>query len=544
MTLCTVAPIVGCVVRQGPPPGTITYGQYAPPPVAPRVAAATPNARPTEAYRPSALRQHAMAPLFLPGGQNSQLVKFDVVDGQAVMEGDIVLGPTSQLAQRYGLPWSPPRNVRSAVTIADRSHLWPNGEIPFEIDGTVTASQRNNISSAITHINTNSPLKIRPRGGADRDFVTFHNSGPGNGCSSFVGRIGGSQQVEVAECGNGSVIHELLHAAGFFHEQSRGDRDNFIFIDVNEIDPAFRDQFEKRDSSGQDIGAYDYGSIMHYSSTAFSRSGRPTIIPKQPGVTIGQREGLSQLDRAAINELYGFSNGPTPPAPGPVPNVTPVPAPPGPTPPPSDGSFAGNYSSQRGNVACTQSGTTVNCTFPGGGMLCQANGAALDCAWSGGGSGRAAFQRQPSGVVSGTFGDFFSNNSRGAWDLTPAGAQSPGPAPSPPPGPAPAPAPGPAPAAAGLSGNYTSTRGPMSCTESGASFACTFQETPGSIGGRLDCQKDASGLQLACTWFSVFPPGSGRAAFSRTSTATRDFTGTFGQLSASSGAGTWDMKGQ
>ena len=49
---------------------------------------------------------------------------------------------------------------------------------------------------------------------------------------------------------------------------------------------------------------YDYGSIMHYSQKAFDKNGRDTIVPKQRGVTIGQRKGLSEVDIKELNTFY------------------------------------------------------------------------------------------------------------------------------------------------------------------------------------------------------------------------------------------------
>ena len=49
---------------------------------------------------------------------------------------------------------------------------------------------------------------------------------------------------------------------------------------------------------------YDYGSLMHYGSTAFSINNSPTIEPIQPGVTIGQRSNLSSIDIQAVRLLY------------------------------------------------------------------------------------------------------------------------------------------------------------------------------------------------------------------------------------------------
>jgi len=496
----------------------------------------------TESHRPVASRQHAQMPLFLAGSQIQELVSYDVVDGMAIMEGDILLGPASTLPYRFALPWAPTTTVKSAVALANRSHLWPRSEMPYVIDRSVKPESVGFIQWAVGHMST-TPLMVRPRRPADADYVVFRDSGEGSGCSAYLGRIGGPQEIEVADCGRGSVVHEILHSAGFYHEQSRGDRDGFVVIEWDEITPDFRDQFEKRDGRGQDIGGYDYDSIMHYSSRAFSRRGRPTIVPKVPNAMIGQREGLSSGDRAALDALYGrgttpFPPQPQPPGPRPAPSPVPGPTPPAPVPPPTG--FGGTYSSARGMVTCSPNGSTITCQFPGGGMLCSAVATRMDCGWSGGGQGRAAFVRQPNGVLAGTWGDWLSTNSRGSWDLVPtSGALPPAPGPAPAP---PAPAPAATQGAAPLSGSFTSTRGPMTCIENGSTVACTFQER--GAPGRVDCSKDASNLILSCSWGTFFPLGTGRASFRRASAGERRLTGAWGYLASDSGGGAWEMVGQ
>ena len=83
----------------------------------------------------------------------------------------------------------------------------------------------------------------------------------------------------------------------------------------------------------------------------------------------------------------------------------------------------------------------------------------------------------------------------------------------------------------------------MTCSENATSLACTFTEQ--GANGRLDCQKDASGMTLACTWVTFLPrPGTGRASFTRRSSAERNLSGTWGHFTQASGGGTWEMNGQ
>ena len=65
------------------------------------------------------------------------------------------------------------------------------------------------------------------------------------------------------------VLHELGHALGLWHEQSRLDRDEYVEILNDNIKPGHEHNFKHRSNNViNDYGvAYDYNSIMHYGKT-------------------------------------------------------------------------------------------------------------------------------------------------------------------------------------------------------------------------------------------------------------------------------------
>ena len=61
------------------------------------------------------------------------------------------------------------------------------------------------------------------------------------------------------------MAHEVGHAMGFWHEQSRTDRDDHVAIKMDNIIEDNKHNFDKHDTNNFEV-KYDYGSDMHYGS--------------------------------------------------------------------------------------------------------------------------------------------------------------------------------------------------------------------------------------------------------------------------------------
>lgn len=112
--------------------------------------------------------------------------------------------------------------------------------------------------------------------------------------------------------GFATAVHELGHALGFWHEQSRPDRNDYITVLKDNIASAFVSNFDRlTEQKINSLGVgYDYNSIMHYNADTFGRNGRTTIVANDPSIPVGEAVELSELDILQTNLLYecGKSN--------------------------------------------------------------------------------------------------------------------------------------------------------------------------------------------------------------------------------------------
>lgn len=166
------------------------------------------------------------------------------------------------------------------------------------------------IKNAMREYHTHTCIKFVERIPSDKDYLFIRSQK--SGCWSSVGRTGGRQELNLQSGGCttriGTVMHELMHALGFMHEHTREDRDSHVQLHWENIKQGYESDFKKIEKGEANLFGvgYDYGSLLHYSSTAFSKNDQKTITALQPSgeAKMGQREKFSASDLKRINTMY------------------------------------------------------------------------------------------------------------------------------------------------------------------------------------------------------------------------------------------------
>ncbi|HWI57377.1 MAG TPA: M12 family metallopeptidase [Bacillota bacterium] len=203
---------------------------------------------------------------------------------------------------------------------------WPGGVIPYDISKLTSAQQTNALKAMQRWMDTGANIRFIPRTG-EVEYINFTgrtNAGNNTSCVGF--KQGVRTDINITAFWwrqqEWMPAHELGHALGFFHEHQRWDRDQFVAIHYEHIQPGRAGDYDWIAKTNWIVTSlpYDFRSIMHYRicwasqcedqcKDGIGSSPCAVIEPRDKAfdTVMGQwsDNGISPLDGEKARQVYG-----------------------------------------------------------------------------------------------------------------------------------------------------------------------------------------------------------------------------------------------
>jgi len=227
-----------------------------------------------------------------------QSVWIKEMENPNLFQGDILLDPDEKLHHNESSTFA---------SVSLKGGRWPGGVIPYVIGDDIGSKGVQAINDAIKDYHYYTCIQFKRRT-TETEYIKFYKGG---GCHSPVGYRRGRVNTISLDTGcweKAVALHEIGHTLGLHHEQCHPDRDQYVTIIWKNLFKGMEFNFVKQTRDDVDpMGTpYDYDSMMHYGSIAFSKNSLRTIETKncKDRLRIGQRRGFSKLDVQQLNLMY------------------------------------------------------------------------------------------------------------------------------------------------------------------------------------------------------------------------------------------------
>lgn len=226
------------------------------------------------------------------GKLGGQTITYEEKDGLNFFQGDIVL-TDKQLTEDH-----------SANKGGASFSRWPGAKIYYTVAGNMGSINANKITTAVNEYNTKTNTQWIPRTNQTNYVEFIFGSSSGSDGWAHIGYQGGKQTISLDQyISVGSVIHEMGHTVGLYHEHARKDRDQYVSIQWNNIQDGQAYNFNMY-NSGTDIGPFNINSVMMYWPNSYSKNGQPTIKRANNTNFTYNRTGFTTGDINTINTMY------------------------------------------------------------------------------------------------------------------------------------------------------------------------------------------------------------------------------------------------
>merc|ERR1719312_53749 len=198
--------------------------------------------------------------------------------------------------------------------------LWSNGVVPFVIDRSFLQVDTQVFNKAIALIQAKTCVRFVQKSGNVPHLWMRRLCACGstaNGCFSggYTNGLGSAnprQLVMSSACLDGNsasdltfMVHEIFHALGVIHTQNRPDRDSYVAVHEQNIQPNARSQYTKCSSCNTYGTAYNCMSTMHYRDYFFNVNNGKTMTARVANCNLQTYPVvMTDSDWNLINKMY------------------------------------------------------------------------------------------------------------------------------------------------------------------------------------------------------------------------------------------------